>query len=124
MRCYALRHERLTRNAAAAAATSNGIGGDLRRGDAGVAGPDTRKDSLAGLGSGGSGIGGGSGSGFPVEVNEGMPDQVFFQSHNMRLQHPDDELGGNLLLVLPQVRLQIDRGTRRMQAGRGRCGFR
>ncbi|CAN0058338.1 unnamed protein product, partial [Ectocarpus sp. 12 AP-2014] len=31
-----------------------------------------------------------------------MPDQVFFQSHSMRLQHPDDELGGNLLLVLPQ----------------------
>jgi hypothetical protein len=25
------------------------------------------------------------------------------QTHVMRLQHPDDELGGSLLLVLPQV---------------------
>ncbi|CAN0450442.1 unnamed protein product, partial [Scytosiphon promiscuus] len=32
-----------------------------------------------------------------------MPEQVFFQSHAMRLQHPDDELGANLLLVLPQT---------------------
>lgn len=26
-----------------------------------------------------------------------------FQTHSMRLQHPDDELGSNLLLVLPQI---------------------
>ncbi|CAN0337029.1 unnamed protein product, partial [Discosporangium mesarthrocarpum] len=31
------------------------------------------------------------------------PDSVFFQCHNMRLQHPDDELGAPLLLVVPQT---------------------
>ncbi|CAM9247273.1 unnamed protein product, partial [Phaeothamnion confervicola] len=33
----------------------------------------------------------------------GGPRTVFFQTHNMRLQHPDDELGSAMLLVLPQA---------------------
>ncbi|KAG5190242.1 inward rectifier potassium channel-domain-containing protein [Tribonema minus] len=35
------------------------------------------------------------------------PETVHYQTHNMRLQHPDDELGGALLLVLPQVRARV-----------------
>jgi hypothetical protein len=35
--------------------------------------------------------------------NDAEPETVHYQTHNMRLQHPDDELGSQLLLVLPQV---------------------
>ena len=84
VRCYAIRHERLTCNSpdepgnaaatAAAAAPLSGIDGST----SGGASP-------------------------PGEPDAKCPDQVFFQCHSMRLQHPDDELGGNMLLVIPQV---------------------
>ena len=47
--------------------------------------------------------GGGGGDGSALDHGAERQQQVCFQCHHMRLQHPDDELGGNLLLVLPQV---------------------
>ncbi|CAM9642783.1 unnamed protein product [Ascophyllum nodosum] len=47
--------------------------------------------------------GGGGGDGSALDHGVERQQQVYFQCHNMRLQHPDDELGGNLLLVLPQT---------------------
>ncbi|CAM9642852.1 unnamed protein product [Ascophyllum nodosum] len=47
--------------------------------------------------------GGGGGDGSALDHGAERQQQVCFQCHHMRLQHPDDELGGNLLLVLPQT---------------------
>ncbi|CAN0068669.1 unnamed protein product, partial [Sphacelaria rigidula] len=75
VRCYALRHER-------------------------VAQPHPRPPPSAKAAENGDLEAGGISS---ASLEAKLPDQVFFQCHNMRLQHPDDELGGNLLLVLPQT---------------------
>lgn len=83
VRCYAIRHERLTCNppddaaSTAAAATAAALSG--------IDGSSSGRRSPSG------------------EPDVKCPDQVFFQCHSMRLQHPDDELGGNMLLVIPQV---------------------
>ncbi|CAM9948769.1 unnamed protein product, partial [Laminaria digitata] len=87
VRCYAIRHERLTCNSPEEA------------GNAAAATTTTATASTSGLD--GSASGGGSLPGEPE--TKGSPDQVFFQCHSMRLQHPDDELGGNMLLVIPQM---------------------
>ena len=104
MRCYALRHERLNYDPAGigssgnsgATATTVGMGGSRGSFSSGMG--MSRTSSLGRSNSVGMAAGVSS-----AELAEKMPDQVFFQSHRMRLQHPDDELGGDLLLVLPQV---------------------
>lgn len=95
VRCYAIRHERLTTQAP----DSGGRASPSFSVDGGLGAVGGRG---GGMGVGGIGIGG--------LVTE-QPEQVYFQSHNMRLQHPDDELGGNLLLVLPQVGTEVVNGN-------------
>ncbi|CAN0248728.1 unnamed protein product, partial [Scytosiphon promiscuus] len=109
VRCYALRHERLHCN------TSNSGSGENNGSTSARPALFNRSSTVSnsGIGYSSTGLSGGGGEGIglsgmgsrvsPAELAEKMPDQVFFQSHSMRLQHPDDELGGNLLLVLPQT---------------------
>lgn len=94
VRCYALRHERLTsrtveecKRAATAAAATAATGLSPMNGPT----PSMNNLDISRAGS------------TSEELAANQPEQVSFQSHSMRLQHPDDEIGGNLLLVTPQV---------------------
>ncbi|CAM9659452.1 unnamed protein product, partial [Ectocarpus fasciculatus] len=100
VRCYALRHERLTYNPCGN--NANNIGSGEASGFGARSTSVSSNIGLSGLGVSSSASGSTTATS-AAELAAKMPDQVFFQSHSMRLQHPDDELGGNLLLVLPQA---------------------
>lgn len=100
VRCYALRHERLTYNPCDN--NANNISSVEASGFGARSTSVSSNIGLSGLGVSSS-ASGSTTTTSAAELAAKMPDQVFFQSHSMRLQHPDDELGGNLLLVLPQA---------------------
>ncbi|CAM9267867.1 unnamed protein product [Ectocarpus sp. 8 AP-2014] len=101
VRCYALRHERLTYNPCGN--SYNNTGSTEASGFGARSTSVSSNIGLSGLGVSSSASGSTTTTTSAAELAARMPDQVFFQSHSMRLQHPDDELGGNLLLVLPQA---------------------
>ncbi|CAN0196479.1 unnamed protein product, partial [Ectocarpus sp. 13 AM-2016] len=101
VRCYALRHERLTYNPCGN--NTNNLGSSEASGFGARSTSVSSNIGLSGLGVSSSASGSTTTTTSAAELAARMPDQVFFQSHSMRLQHPDDELGGNLLLVLPQA---------------------
>ncbi|CAM9709886.1 unnamed protein product [Scytosiphon promiscuus] len=105
VRCYALRHERLNCNPVGTSCPpgNGGNNGTVNNWGDGFGPRSTSVSSSIGFSGSGVSTSGAGAAVTPAELEAKMPEQVFFQSHAMRLQHPDDELGANLLLVLPQT---------------------